>query len=94
MRPARTSEDLPLPEVPTTARKRECARRSSSSSNLIVATEVQGRFVRLEGTQPREGIVGPVHRQRRARLRSSRNGAMGSGAKGPNWAITVASWVL
>jgi hypothetical protein len=62
--------------------------------DLIVAAEVQGRFVGFERTQRQEGIVGPVHRQRRARPRSSSNGVMGSGAKGPNCAITRASRVL
>ncbi len=56
-RPARTSEDLPLPDVPTTATNL-CARRRRKLLALTLAAEKQILLVRLERPQPGKRING------------------------------------
>src|SRR3954454_14627934 len=80
MSPARTKEDLPLPEVPTTARKRLVAKRHNSSSTSSSRPKNRADSSAVNGRNPGNGsatveaviIVG--HRS----LRSQDGGRMGA----------------
>ena len=54
IRPARTSEDLPLPEVPTTATNRFFAKARCELGGLFVAAEKEMIVAKLKGAQAGE----------------------------------------
>ena len=56
-RPARTSEDLPLPEVPTTARRRERPSRRRSSSVCVSLPKKRSLCSISNGRRPGYGLV-------------------------------------
>ena len=82
--PERTSDDLPLPEVPTTARKRVAAQPVDQLVDRPLAAEEEVVFVGLEGAQPGERVGGGGwlgHRRLPLAQRSrSRNGSRSGSA--------------
>ena len=61
MRPARSAEDLPLPEAPTTATNGLPTRRAISSGDHALATEEVRRVLGLEG---RKALYGQIAAER------------------------------
>ncbi len=57
IRPERTSDDLPLPEVPTTERKRLEREPAQQIVDLSFAAEEEMIFIRLERPKPRKRIT-------------------------------------
>ena len=57
MRPARTAEDLPLPEGPTTASRVEPTRRATSSATKRSRPKKYSACAASNGARPRNGQI-------------------------------------